>query len=76
MPLESPRRRQRLPTAPAAHFAAAVLAPLVDIAVGTAVGFPTPVLSLVTLVLALVARRRALRTPERGTHPAPAGAAR
>ncbi|OZM77531.1 hypothetical protein [Pseudonocardia sp. MH-G8] len=63
-------RTVRLPTASAAHFAAAVLAPLVDIAVGTAVGFPTPVLSLVTLVVAVVARKRTLRAPDR-SHPAP-----
>ncbi|WP_246170319.1 hypothetical protein [Pseudonocardia hierapolitana] len=56
-------RPVRLPTAPAALFAAAVLAPLVDIAVGTVVGFPTPVLSLLSVVAAAVVRRRALRAP-------------
>jgi hypothetical protein len=56
-------RPVRLPTAPAALFAAAVLAPLVDIAVGTVVGFPTPVLSLLSVVAAAVLRRRALRAP-------------
>jgi hypothetical protein len=57
-------RAIRLPTAPGPVFAAAVLAPLVDIAVGTVVGFPTPVLSLVALVVAVVVRRRALRATE------------
>jgi heme exporter protein D len=52
----------RLPTAPAPVFATAVLAPLLDIAVGTVVGFPTPVLSIVALVVAAVMRKRALRT--------------
>jgi hypothetical protein len=56
-------RPVRLPTAPAALFATAVLAPLVDIAVGTLVGFPTPVLSLLSVVVAAVLRRRALRAP-------------
>jgi hypothetical protein len=54
-------RPVRLPTAPAALFAVAVLAPLVDIAAGTVVGFPTPVLSLVSVVAAAVMRQRALR---------------
>lgn len=57
-------RPVRLPTAPAALFAVAVLAPLVDIAVGTVVGFSTPVLSLLSVAAAAVMRRRALRAPE------------
>jgi hypothetical protein len=66
-------RAVRLPTASAAHFAAAVLAPLVDIAVGTAVGFPTPLLSIVSLIVAVVVRRRALRAPDRSRpEPVPA----
>jgi hypothetical protein len=56
-------RPARLPTAPPAVFAMAVVAPLVDIAVGTVVGFPTPVLSLLSVVAAGVVRRRALRAP-------------
>jgi hypothetical protein len=50
-----------------------VLAPVVDIAVGTVVGFLTPLLSLVVLAVAIGVRRRALRTVqengagERGT---------
>ncbi|WP_142105399.1 hypothetical protein [Pseudonocardia cypriaca] len=57
-------RPVRLPTAPPALFAFAVLAPLVDIAVGTFVGFPTPVLSLLSVVAAAVMRQRSLRAPE------------
>ncbi|GAA5124583.1 hypothetical protein GCM10023320_37860 [Pseudonocardia adelaidensis] len=57
-------RPVRLPTAPPALFAVAVLAPLADIAVGTAVGFPTPLLSLLSVVVAAVLRRRALRAPD------------
>ncbi len=56
-------RPTRLPTAPPAVFALAVVAPLVDIAVGTVVGFPTPVLSLLSVVAAALVRRRALRAP-------------
>jgi hypothetical protein len=54
----------RLPTAPPALFAGAVLAPLVDIAVGMVVGFPTPLLSLLSVVVAAVLRRRALRAQD------------
>ncbi|GAA0939102.1 hypothetical protein GCM10009559_33350 [Pseudonocardia zijingensis] len=64
-------RPVKLPTAPAALFAVAVLAPLIDIAVGTAVGFPTPLLSLLSVVAAVVVRRRALRA-----HAAPVPAIR
>lgn len=53
----------KLPIAAPWVFAAAVLAPLTDIAVGTAVGFPTPVLSLLTVVVAVEVRRRTLRAP-------------
>jgi hypothetical protein len=59
-------RPVRLPTGPAALFAAGVVAPLVDIVVGTVVGFPTPVLSLLSVVAAAVLRWRALRVPETG----------
>lgn len=44
--------------APARAFAAAVIAPLTDIAVGMALGFPLPVLSAAVLVVLLVRRRR------------------
>ena len=57
-------RPVRLPTAPPALFAVATLAPLADIAVGTVVGFPTPVLSLLSVVVATVVRRRALRAQD------------
>jgi hypothetical protein len=53
----------KLPQAAPWVFAAAVLAPLTDIAVGTTVGFPTPVLSLLTVGVAAEVRRRALRAP-------------
>jgi uncharacterized membrane protein len=51
----------RLPTAAPWVFAIAVLTPLTDIAIGTVVGFPTPFLSAVALVVAVVVRRRTLR---------------
>lgn len=57
----SSRRPIKLPTARGWVFATAAAAPIVDIAVGTIVGFPTPVLSIVMLVVAIVARRRLLR---------------
>jgi hypothetical protein len=56
-------RPVRLPTAPAALFAVAVLGPLVDIAVGIVVGFPLPALSVLSVVAAAVIRHRALRAP-------------
>ncbi|MHA6620194.1 hypothetical protein [Pseudonocardia sp. DLS-67] len=40
---------------------------IVDIGVGTVVGFPTPVLSLLSVVAAAVVRRRALRTGRQQT---------
>jgi len=55
------RAGARLPVAARWVFVAAVAAPLVDIAVGTAVGFPLPVLSLLSVVVAAEARRRRLR---------------
>jgi hypothetical protein len=57
-------RPVRLPTAAPWVFAAAVLAPLTDIAVGTALGFPTPFLSLVVLGVAVALRRRALASAD------------
>jgi hypothetical protein len=54
----------RLPTAAPWVFAMAVLAPLIDIAVGTVLGFPAPFLSLVVLGVAVGVRRRALRAAD------------
>jgi hypothetical protein len=51
----------RLPTGPTPLFVAAVLGPLADFAIGFAVGFPAPLLSLVVIVAASASRRRALR---------------
>ncbi|GAA1283975.1 hypothetical protein GCM10009609_56130 [Pseudonocardia aurantiaca] len=65
-------RPVRLPTAAPWVFATAVLAPAADIAIGTALGFPTPFLSLVVLAVAVGVRRRALR----GAHAPQATAAR
>jgi hypothetical protein len=62
-------RPVKLPTAAPWVFGTAVLAPVVDIAVGTMLGFPTPVLSLVVLAVAVVVRRRALQAAR---EPAPA----
>ena len=58
-------RPVRLPMAAARVVASAVAAPVLDIAVGTIVGFPTPVLSLAA---AVASRRRVLR--EIGRQPA------
>jgi hypothetical protein len=65
-------RPVRLPTAAPWVFATAVPAPAADIAIGTALGFPTPFLSLVVLAVAVGVRRRALR----GAHAPQATAAR
>lgn len=46
------------PLASAPVFVAAFWAPLIDIGVGMALGFPLPVLSVVVLVVRLVRRRR------------------
>jgi hypothetical protein len=59
-------RPAKLPQAAPWVFATAVLAPLTDIAVGTAVGFPTPVLSLITVGVAAGVRRRTLRSSAAG----------
>jgi len=53
-------RRVRLPVAAPWVLVVAVVAPLVDISVGTAVGFPTPLLSLIGVGVAVGVRRRAL----------------
>jgi hypothetical protein len=65
-------RPLRLPTAAPWVFAMAVIAPLADIAVGTALGFPSPFLSLVVLGVAVGVRRRALRALGPSQTPAPA----
>lgn len=49
------------PTATNRVLAAAVAAPLIDIATGLALGFPSPLCQLVVLAAQLVNRRRALR---------------
>lgn len=54
-------RPVRLPTAAPWIFAAAVLAPATDIAVGTALGFPSPFVSLIVVGVAVGVRRRTLR---------------
>ena len=47
-------------------FVVAVVAPLIDIAVGLAVGFPLPVLSLLGVGLAVEVRRMAVRRATTG----------
>ncbi|GLY68291.1 DUF2269 family protein [Amycolatopsis taiwanensis] len=46
------------PSAPAWVFAGSVWAPLTDLAAGTVLGFPLPLLSTVVLAIRLVTRRR------------------
>ncbi|MEU5851453.1 hypothetical protein [Saccharopolyspora shandongensis] len=53
--------KEKLPTASNRVFAATVAAPLIDIAIGLALGFPSPLCQLVVLTARLVARRRQLR---------------
>jgi hypothetical protein len=53
-------RPVRLPVAAPWVLGVAVAAPLVDIAVGTVVGFPAPLLSLIGVGVAFAVRRRAL----------------
>ncbi|MFF2083660.1 PDR/VanB family oxidoreductase [Nocardia sp. NPDC058176] len=55
------RARARPVPAPAWLYALGVLAPLGDVATGVALGNPAPILSLVTLILALVTRARRTR---------------
>lgn len=55
----SPARKP--PTGPAWMFAAAVLVPPADMAVGAALGFPLPLLSAILLTVCLITRRRAVR---------------
>ncbi len=49
------------PTAPNWIFATAVAAPLIDIATGLALGFPSPLCQLIVLTTRLIGRRRELR---------------
>jgi len=48
-------------TAPVWVFVLAVCAPLADIVVGAVLGFPSPLLSLIAVVVVLVHRRRSVR---------------
>jgi hypothetical protein len=50
------RRSRRLPTAPAWVFATAVAAPVLDIALGLVLGFPSPLFALLAVALAVAAR--------------------
>ncbi|TDQ63188.1 hypothetical protein EV188_102845 [Actinomycetospora succinea] len=71
------RGRSRLPQAGAPLVAAGVLAPVGDVALTVALGFPAPLLEVITLAVVGVARRRALdRTaaPTAGTTGPSAGA--
>jgi hypothetical protein len=61
-PQGSRGRTARLPTAPDWVFAAAVLAPVVDLVAAALLGRPTPVCCLLVLALRLSTRRRELRT--------------
>lgn len=69
-------RAPKLPTAPTPVFVATVAAPLVDIAVGTAMGHPFPVTSLLVLFVWLALRRRWERRerPGRRQHTVPVAA--
>ncbi len=55
----------KLPTAPPWVFTGTVLTTATDIAVGTAVGSPTPALSVLMLIVAVLVRQRALRGTRR-----------
>ncbi|MGW1682332.1 hypothetical protein [Saccharopolyspora sp. NPDC002376] len=55
---------QKPPTVPNRVFAAAVAAPLIDIAIGIVLGFPSPFCQLVVLTAQLISRQRALRPRE------------
>lgn len=74
---ERARGRTRLPQAGTPLVAAGVLAPVGDVALTVALGFPAPLLEVIVLVVVGVARRRALtRTAPAAAGPAaPAGAA-
>jgi hypothetical protein len=65
------------PTAPTWVFGAGIVAPVVDVAAGIALGYPLPALSLVTLIVVLGPeqrgrRRRARRPSARSPRSAPA----
>ncbi len=53
------RGPRKPPTAPAWVFATAVIAPVLDIALGLALGFPSPLFALLAIALAAAARARA-----------------
>ncbi|MEJ2886274.1 hypothetical protein [Actinomycetospora aeridis] len=72
---ERARGRTRLPRAGTSLVAAGVLAPIGDVALTAALGFPAPLLEVVVLVVVGVARRRALRTAVAPVPAAPAPAA-
>jgi hypothetical protein len=55
--------KRKLPTAPNWVFAAAVAAPLIDMATGIALGFPSPLCQLIVLITRLTTRRQ-VRQPE------------
>lgn len=59
------RRPPKLPAAPSWLMRLGVAAPVTDLAVGAALGFPMPAFSLVVLVVAGVHRRRSTRRPRR-----------
>lgn len=69
------RRRARLPQAGTPLMAAGVLAPIGDVALTAALGFPVPLLEIVVLVVVGVARRRALTRTSRAAAPRPPGPA-
>ncbi|MCI2417819.1 hypothetical protein MOQ72_10320 [Saccharopolyspora sp. K220] len=50
--------KRKLPTAPNRVFVAAVIAPLIDIATGIVLGFPSPLCQLIVLTTALITRHR------------------
>ncbi|MEV0698588.1 hypothetical protein AB0I53_11820 [Saccharopolyspora sp. NPDC050389] len=53
--------KEKLPTASNRIFAATVAAPLIDIATGLALGFPSPLCQLIVLTARLISRHRQLR---------------
>jgi hypothetical protein len=69
-------RPPKLPAAPTMLLRMGVAAPTADIVIGTALGYPMPLLSLAVLITAAVHRRRSTSaTRTRDTSPTPAPAA-
>ncbi|MGP4019121.1 hypothetical protein [Saccharopolyspora sp. 5N708] len=62
--------KPKLPTAPNWVFAAAVAAPLIDIATGIVLGFPSPLCQLIVLITRLIGRRRQIHRQQTKTLPA------